>query len=236
MCGAAKPIDILAKYVHDAGEGRTVEPEEPHLLLPTLTLDELDDLHADITVYLEIERVCALQQWPRRKYLRQDINPEYWADMLVVCEYELDEHRRHRVETDAKHHDLRSTQTGINKAVHDRIKGMLMVCPLRSMRKSILTWRRARQARSWMPCRRRFALASAPATRRTWGRAATDRPWHSCRRRYWETLLVFLKAYLAKARLRERHQQILEKTLDSLRHVAARAPERFATRLRSCFC
>ena len=47
--------------------------------------------------------------------------------MHVVCEYELDEQRRHLVEVDAKHHDLRAPQTGINKAVHDRIKVMLQV-------------------------------------------------------------------------------------------------------------
>ena len=54
----AKPIDILAKYIHDAEDGNEVQPEEPYAMLPTLTVDELEDLHEDIKVYMEIERVC----------------------------------------------------------------------------------------------------------------------------------------------------------------------------------
>ena len=48
--------------------------------------------------------------------------------------------------------------------------------------------------------------------------------------RYWETLLVFLKAYLSKARLRETHQKLLERTLTLLRSSAMHAEPSFADR------
>ena len=55
---SAKPIDIIAKYIHGAEDGQVdVEAAEPYTLVNTLTVDELEHLNEDIKVYKEIERV-----------------------------------------------------------------------------------------------------------------------------------------------------------------------------------
>ncbi len=52
---AAKPIDLLAKYIQSNEEDVDIEVQEPYLLLRGLNVIDLEDLLEDIKVYSEME-------------------------------------------------------------------------------------------------------------------------------------------------------------------------------------
>jgi Conserved mid region of cactin len=53
--GRAKPIDLLAKYVHSEEDIDAVEMHEPYAYLNGLTVKDLEDLIVDIKVRLAIK-------------------------------------------------------------------------------------------------------------------------------------------------------------------------------------
>lgn len=57
--GRAKPIDLLAKYMSSAADDNDlsgVEMQEPYTYLNGLTIQDLEDLLADIKIYIELEQ------------------------------------------------------------------------------------------------------------------------------------------------------------------------------------
>ena len=73
--GRAKPVDLLAKYVNSEQDAEAVEMNEPYFYLMGLTLADLEDLVADIQVYMELEK--------------ETTNINYWNDLLVIVDEEV---------------------------------------------------------------------------------------------------------------------------------------------------
>ncbi|CAK8689560.1 splicing factor Cactin-like [Clavelina lepadiformis] len=174
--GRAKPIDLLAKYASSAEDGAEdlsgVEMHEPYTYLNGLTMTDLEDLLEDIKVYMELE---------------QGKNVEFWKDMTVVTEDELQTLKKIMAEGDGS--TTRDTRReGINKAVNSDVAALF-----RSKTHTQL-----------------LALKNSISAKIETGGSSLDVG-------YWESLLSQLKAYLAKARLRDRHQQLLKSKLYSLK-------------------
>ncbi|KAK9871349.1 hypothetical protein WA026_011615 [Henosepilachna vigintioctopunctata] len=77
--GRAKPIDLLAKYISAEEEVDAVEMHEPYTYLNGLQIKDLEDLVEDIKVYKELER---------------GKNTDYWNDITVIVEDELQKLRK----------------------------------------------------------------------------------------------------------------------------------------------
>ncbi|KNC96141.1 uncharacterized protein SPPG_08529 [Spizellomyces punctatus DAOM BR117] len=87
--GRAKPIDIFAMNLSLASDSRVAEEfdalgfemgiEEPYLIFRDLTLEEVEELHKDIQLYLSLET--------------DENNVRFWEAMIVVCDDELAKHR-----------------------------------------------------------------------------------------------------------------------------------------------
>lgn len=75
----AKPIDLLAKYISAEEEVDAVEMHEPYTYLNGLQIKDLEDLVEDIKVYKELER---------------GKNLDYWNDITVIVEDELQKLRK----------------------------------------------------------------------------------------------------------------------------------------------
>ena len=72
--GRAKPIDLLAKYINAEDDDLAIEMHEPYIYLNGLTIRDLEDVLADITVYSDLEK---------------GVNADYWRDISIVTEEEL---------------------------------------------------------------------------------------------------------------------------------------------------
>lgn len=185
--GRAKPIDILARYFDVFGEKDeplteeeqkkedleretdhycSVEMREPYKCLNGLRVSDLEDLLADIVVYMELDS---------RK------NEVHWKDMQVIVEDEL---------AKLKNYGAKSVERreGINVAVSHEVT-------------SIFENKTPGQL---------AALKNQIELKISSGEEGIDIS-------YWETLLSKLKAHMARARLRERHQENLERRLKELR-------------------
>ena len=64
---AAKPIDLLAKYIQSNEEDMDIEVQEPYLLLRGLNVVDLEDLLEDIKVYREMEADTNTVFWSVRR-------------------------------------------------------------------------------------------------------------------------------------------------------------------------
>lgn len=75
--GRAKPIDLLAQYVSNQSLEDTIEMQmhEPYTYLNGLSASDLEDLMADIRVYIELDK--------------QHQNRDYWNDLTIIVEDEL---------------------------------------------------------------------------------------------------------------------------------------------------
>lgn len=109
--GRAKPIDILAMNLSLASDSKIAEEfdalglemgiEEPYLIFRNLTLEEVEELHKDIQLYLSLEM--------------DERNHKFWEAMIVVCDDELAKHRSAAAG---------SAPTGVNQSVAEEIEGM----------------------------------------------------------------------------------------------------------------
>lgn len=86
--GRAKPIDLLAQYISEANLDESIEMQviEPYNYLNGLTIDDYEDLLADIKVYNELER---------------GKNQSYWDDLKIIAEHELNKLRKTAFENSA---------------------------------------------------------------------------------------------------------------------------------------
>jgi len=115
--GRGKPIDILANYIHNAGDPDAAESEmanmqEPYAIFAGLSIEDVEDLFEDIKVYKQME---------------QDSNPEFWEDMRKVAEYELERKTRFRSLANKKLPPAvrRALDIGITRQVEEQIVELL---------------------------------------------------------------------------------------------------------------
>ncbi|RUS21909.1 mid region of cactin-domain-containing protein [Endogone sp. FLAS-F59071] len=85
--GRAKPIDILAMNMRLANEAEMLEEnveleidlEEPYTIFDNLTVEEVEELHKDIQMYLSLEK--------------DEDNLEFWRAMIIVADDRLGQMR-----------------------------------------------------------------------------------------------------------------------------------------------
>ena len=164
----AKPIDLLAKYAICAEEGaEDLEMCEPYTYLNGLTMVDLENLLEDINVYISLE---------------QDKNTDFWLDMTVITQDELQTLRKISLEEQ----NPRDTQReGINSSVKEDVVNMF-------------------KGKSYKD----LLLLQKGLQQKLKGDADVG---------FWEAALSLQKAYIARARLRERHQVLLKQKLLKLK-------------------
>ncbi|XP_028130459.2 LOW QUALITY PROTEIN: cactin [Diabrotica virgifera virgifera] len=169
--GRAKPIDLLAKYISAEEEVDAVEMHEPYTYLNGLHIKDLEDLVEDIKVYKELER---------------GKNLDYWNDITVIVEDELQKLRKLEKQNDF---DL-----GLNRreGIHQSVAGDVT---------SVFKGKTAVQ----------LAALEKQIEGKISGKA------DGIDIGYWESLLSQLKAHMARARLRDRHQESLRRKLQVLK-------------------
>lgn len=176
--GRAKPIDLLARYIHVFGESDEQDEEEsnaeyasefvePYMCLNGLRISDLEDLHEDIKVYMELDHKG---------------NLNYWIDLLTIVEDELYKLKRFQASS------AMDQREGINAAVSSDV-----VQVFRGKTPSQLQ-----------------ALQIQIEKKISSGEEGIDIG-------YWETLLSRLKAHMARARLREKHEANLKIRLEKLK-------------------
>lgn len=175
--GRAKPIDLLAKYASSAenmDDLSGIEMQEPYTYLNGLTIFDLEDLLADISVYMELE---------------QGKNANFWRDITVVTEEELQKLKRKAAdEQESSSGSIGNRREGVNKAVVDDVSNIF-------------------HSKSYSQL---VALEKTMTARIQTGGASLDVG-------YWESLLSQLKAHMARARLRDNHQELLKSKLYRLK-------------------
>lgn len=166
--GRAKPIDMLAKYINSSDSD--VELQEPYQLLRGLNRVDLEDLLEDIKVYIELENQQHL---------------EYWKDMIIVCEDELQKLKR--LDPSGSDHDHADRRAGINPTVSNDVAAIF-------------------KGKTYG----QLVALQQQIQAKIDGENAVDIG-------YWEALLQQLRAHMARARLRDRHQAMLRKKLFQLK-------------------
>jgi hypothetical protein len=96
----ANPIDLLAKYANMTEEDVDIEIQEPYNLLKGLNVADLEDLLEDIEVYRTIEK---------------ETNLEFWRDIMVVCEDEIEKLKK--LERSERGESGAERRGGINESV-----------------------------------------------------------------------------------------------------------------------
>jgi len=171
--GRAKPIDLLAKYISAESEVDAVEMHEPYTYLNGLTTSDLEDLLEDIKVYQRLEKGA---------------NADFWEDITVIVEDELNKLRKLDSKTGSMFEAAMERREGINKAVAKDVQGVFRgktVEQLNALQKSIESKLKSRAE-------------------------GVDIG-------YWESLLSQLKAHSARGRLSDKHKENLRNKLAQLK-------------------
>nr|XP_054756350.1 splicing factor Cactin-like isoform X1 [Lytechinus pictus] len=167
--GRGKPIDLLGQYISaEDDEDISVEMQEPYNVLKGLTIPDLEDLMEDIKVYVELE---------------QGKNVEFWKDITVIAEDELNKLKKITPEGQ----EVSDRREGINSSVSSDVASVFK----NKTHVQLL------------------ALKSQIVQRIQSGNAVDIG--------YWESLQQQLDAHMARARLRELHQEKLRHKLAALR-------------------
>ncbi|XP_041465106.1 cactin-like [Lytechinus variegatus] len=167
--GRGKPIDLLGQYISaEDDEDISVEMQEPYNVLKGLTIPDLEDLMEDIKVYVELE---------------QGKNVEFWKDITVIAEDELNKLKKITPEGQ----EVSDRREGINSSVSSDVANVFK----NKTHVQLL------------------ALKSQIVQRIQSGNAVDIG--------YWESLQQQLDAHMARARLRELHQEKLRNKLAALR-------------------
>jgi len=111
--GRAKPIDLLAKYIAQQGVEElddeamdTVEMHEPYTYLNGLALEDLEDLLADIEVYVKIDL---------------NKNRDFWSDIVTIVQDELGKLRKMER---TQYEEAADRRQGINSAVAQDVQSV----------------------------------------------------------------------------------------------------------------
>lgn len=115
--GRVKPIDILSKHL-DPSDEFDVEIEEPYMVFKGLTVKEMEELHEDIKMHLDLDRGTPT-------------HIQYWEALLVVCDWELAEARkkdtldRARVRGEQPPADVVAEERGLHSSIEADVKKLL---------------------------------------------------------------------------------------------------------------
>ncbi|KAH6832638.1 cactus-binding carboxy-terminal [Perilla frutescens var. hirtella] len=115
--GRTKPIDILTKHL-DPSDDFEIEINEPYMVFKGLTANEMEELHNDIKMHLDLDRATPT-------HIR------YWEALLVVCEWELAEARkkdaleRARVRGEQLPPEMIGEERGLHMSIEADVKSLL---------------------------------------------------------------------------------------------------------------
>lgn len=115
--GRTKPIDVLTKYLDESDEF-DIELDEPYMVFKGLTIKDLEELHDDIKLHLDLDRATPTHM-------------EYWEALMVVCEWELGEARRKdaidraRVRGEQPPAELLAEERGLHSSIETDVRNFL---------------------------------------------------------------------------------------------------------------
>ncbi|CAA0840031.1 Cactin [Striga hermonthica] len=115
--GRTKPIDILTKHL-DPSDDFEVEINEPYMVFKGLTVIEMEELHDDIKLHLDLDRATPT-------------HIKYWEALLVVSEWELAEARkkdaseRARVRGEQLPPEMIGQERGLHSSVEADVRNLL---------------------------------------------------------------------------------------------------------------
>ncbi|KAK9061296.1 hypothetical protein SSX86_018476 [Deinandra increscens subsp. villosa] len=115
--GRIKPIDVLSKHLEPSDEF-DIEIEEPYMVFKGLTVKEMEELHEDIKMHLDLDRGTPT-------------HIQYWEALVVVCEWELAEARkketldRARVRGEAPPAEVVAEERGMHSSIEADVKKLL---------------------------------------------------------------------------------------------------------------
>ncbi|KAJ4968719.1 hypothetical protein NE237_015420 [Protea cynaroides] len=117
--GRVKPIDILSKYLNGSDDF-DIEINEPYMVFKGLTVKELEELHDDIKMHLDLDTATP-------------IHVKFWEASMVVCDWELAEARkkdaldRARVRGQEPPAELLAEERGLHSSIEGDVKNLLQV-------------------------------------------------------------------------------------------------------------
>ncbi|XP_038990445.1 cactin [Phoenix dactylifera] len=115
--GRMKPIDILSKNLNGS-EDFDIEINEPYMVFKGLTVKEMEELHDDIKMHLDMDRAT-------------QTHTEYWEALMVICDWELGEARkrdaldRARVRGEEPPADVLAEERGLHLSIETDVKDLL---------------------------------------------------------------------------------------------------------------
>ncbi|KAK4377602.1 hypothetical protein RND71_003898 [Anisodus tanguticus] len=115
--GRVKPIDVLIKQLEPNGEF-DVGIDEPYVVFKGLGIKEMEELHEDIKVHIDLDRETPL-------------HIQYWEALLVVCNWELGEARKReamdkaRVRGEELPPELVVEERGLHSSIETDVKSLL---------------------------------------------------------------------------------------------------------------
>ncbi|CAN1307998.1 CTN, partial [Linum perenne] len=115
--GRVKPIDVLTKHLN-VSDDLDVEVNEPYMVFKGLTVKDMEELHDDIKMHLDMERTT-------------QTHVDYWDALMVICNWELSEARkkdaldRARVRGEEPPAELLGEERGMHSAIEADVRDLL---------------------------------------------------------------------------------------------------------------
>ncbi|XP_042519746.1 cactin [Macadamia integrifolia] len=115
--GRIKPIDILSKHLNGSDDF-DIEINEPYMVFKGLTVKEMEELHDDIKMHLDLDRATPT-------------HIKFWEALMVVCDWELAEARkkdaldRARVRGQEPPAELLAEERGLHSSIEGDVKNVL---------------------------------------------------------------------------------------------------------------
>ncbi|KAG5243275.1 cactin [Salix suchowensis] len=112
-----KPIDVLSKHLNVSDE-MDIEIDEPYMVFKGLTVKEMEELHDDIKMHLDMDR-------------KTQTHIDFWEALLVVCNWELAEARkkdaldRARVRGEQPPSELLAEERGLHSSIEADVRNLL---------------------------------------------------------------------------------------------------------------
>ncbi|XP_043690288.1 cactin-like [Telopea speciosissima] len=117
--GRIKPIDILSKHLNGSDDF-DIEINEPYMVFKGLTVKEMEELHDDIKMHLDLDRATPT-------------HIKFWEALMVVCDWELAEARkkdaldRAQVRGQEPPAELLGAERGLHSSIEGDVKNVLEV-------------------------------------------------------------------------------------------------------------
>ncbi|CAN6444143.1 unnamed protein product [Victoria cruziana] len=115
--GRTRPIDVLSKYLNESSDS-DIEINEPYMVFKGLTAKEMEELHDDIKMYLDLDTTTST-------------HVEFWKALMVICDWELAEARkrdaldRARVRGEEPPAELRAEERGLHSSIEAEVRTLL---------------------------------------------------------------------------------------------------------------